>query len=522
MLATSSIYLCIIIVLRVAITTRIRRRIIPVLFYRHIPKYSVFLVFWVACIHMNAAAQQSPQGTADLADSTLVMVGSIPSQFYLQVNRKLEAADNQLTKKTVQYLRRFERQQERIQRKLQKLDPQALAAVPQATYNSLMQRVKAKSGVVGKLISTPYNSYVDSLGTSLAFIRQVGVMGDKAGVPLQSLDRLKGDLDVSQQVQTFIAERKSQLQAILSKYARIPGGLKSGYERLSKTAYYYSEQVKQYKETLHDRQAMEQKAMEVLDRIPAFEKFWQKNSLLAQLFPMPAGLGTVQGLAGLQSVGQVRQMIAQQLGTSVNSSGNLSSYVQQQFSEAQNSLNHLKDQVARLGGTSGSGSMEMPDFRPNSQKTRAFWKRLEYGVNVQHTPATALLPFISDFGITVGYRGSDRLTFGIGGSYKLGMGKDFSHIHFSSQGVGLRAWLDAEAHGSIWVTGGWEYNYYEAFSKLSDLKNIQQWQQNALVGIKKKYRMGKKDGSMTLLYDLLAPREVPRTSGLKFRIGYNF
>jgi len=46
------------------------------------------------------------------------------------------------------------------------------------------------------------------------------------------------------------------------------------------------------------------------------------------------------------------------------------------------------------------------------------------------------------------------------------------------------------------------------------------WQKSALAGITKKYKMGKKEGNMQLLYDFLAGQQRPVAQPLKFRIGY--
>ena len=127
---------------------------------------------------------------------------------------------------------------------------------------------------------------------------------------------------------------------------------------------------------LKEPDKIEQKALSILRNVPAFQKFWQKNSCLAQLFPTPANYGTLQALNGLQTNIQVQAMAAQQLGASATASGNPTQYLQQQMSHAQSFLNGLKEKVTSLGGTSGTGDMEIPDFQPNSQHTKKFLKRL--------------------------------------------------------------------------------------------------------------------------------------------------
>ncbi|MDE3212050.1 MAG: hypothetical protein KGM98_02355, partial [Bacteroidota bacterium] len=98
----------------------------------------------------------------------------------------------------------------------------------------------------------------------------------------------------------------------------------------------------------------------------------------------------------------------------------------------------------------------------------------------------------------------------------------WNHVALSSQGVGLRSYVAIKAKGSIWITGGWEYNYFNAFVKLRELYNINAWQKSALLGITKKYKIGKKEGNMQLLYDFLSRVEVPRGQAIKFRVGWSF
>jgi len=43
-----------------------------------------------------------------------------------------------------------------------------------------------------------------------------------------------------------------------------------------------------------------------------------------------------------------------------------------------------------------------------------------------------------------------------------------------------------------------------------------------LIGLSRKYKVGKKEGNMQLLYDFLYGRQTPPGTALKFRIGYTF
>jgi hypothetical protein len=197
-------------------------------------------------------------------------------------------------------------------------------------------------------------------------------------------------------------------------------------------------------------------------------------------------------------------------------------YVQQQVQTAQQDLDHLKSKIASLGGNSGSGDMVMPDFKPDHQKNRSFLQRLEYTVNWQTSPATPVLPVISDIGVGIGYKLTDNFTAGTGLSYKLGLGRSIDHISFSNQGVGIRSYADIRAKGSLWISGGFEYNYWQQFSSIHSIKDLSLWQRSALIGVTKKYSIDRRrQGSLQLLYDLLSASQIPHGQPLKFRIGYS-
>jgi len=166
----------------------------------------------------------------------------------------------------------------------------------------------------------------------------------------------------------------------------------------------------------------------------------------------------------------------------------------------------------------------MPDFKPNDQKTKTFWKRLEYGTNFQTTRNNYYFPTVSDFGLSVGYKLSERGTVGVGASYKLGWGNGIRHITFSSQGMGLRSFVDMRLKGSFSMTGGLEYNYTTPFTGVQ-LPGWDKWTKSGLIGLSKtmsmKSRVFKKT-KVQLLWDFLSYQQVPKTQAVLFRIGYDF
>ena len=176
-------------------------------------------------------------------------------------------------------------------------------------------------------------------------------------------------------------------------------------------------------------------------------------------------------------------------------------------------------------GTNGGSDLDMPEYKPNTQKTKSFLKRLEYGTNIQSAKSNYYFPTTTDIALSVGYKLNEKNTIGIGASYKMGWGKDISHINLSSQGIGFRSFMDMKLKGSFYASGGFEYNYQQPFGSIEQIKYLSVWQQSGLIGISKivslKTKYFKKT-KLQLLWDVLSYQQVPRTQAVKFRVGYSF
>ena len=444
----------------------------------------------------------------------------------------MNSANEQLTKESVKYLAKFQKQEAKLQRKLQKLNPETAIIKADEKYKSFSQKLKNKTAPINKIAGGEYSGYMDSLGTSLSFLKQCNGIGDKAKGSLESFNELQDKFQQSEKIKAFIAERKALLKETLSKYTHLPAGLKSQYDKLSKTAYYYSAQIHQIKETVKDPKKVEQTALGLLQKLPAFQKFMQKNSQLASMFNLPGSninADPTQALARLQTRASVQGMIQQRIAAG---GPNAMAQVQQNLQSAQAQLSDLKDQLLKssgIGSVTGNAA-DMPDFKPNEQKTKPFLNRLEYGFNVQFNKSNSVIPSGSDLALTLGYKMNDKSIIGVGASYKLGMGT-IENINLTSQGMGLRSYIDWKGpFGSsrikllsgLWMSGGFEMNYNSAFKNIDQLKNYPLWQRSALLGISKKYQISKKvKGNMQLLYDFFWIEHIHKQPWV-FRLGYNF
>ncbi|WP_205510092.1 hypothetical protein [Longitalea arenae] len=472
-------------------------------------------------------------GMAQDAKLTTDSVLHFPVSYFSKIENKYEHLEDRVTKQTEKYLQKLFSREKKMQRKLAKIDSSGakqLFANSEKEYTQMMTKVKADGDKLsGK--SGAYIPMLDSVKTSLSFLGQNNSllgqskeMQEKLQGSLSQVNQLQGKLQQAEQVKAFIQQRKQQIKVSLSRYTKLPAGLTKDFNDFKAQAYYYSAQIKEYREMLNDPDRLIQKGLTLLNKLPAFTQFMKQHSELASLFRLPDNYGTPQSLAGLQTRSQVQQQIQSQL---AGAGPNAQQYLQQNLQAAQSQLNQLKDKINKLGG-SGGDDMDMPDFKPNNQKTKSFWKRLEYGTNFQ-TAKNNFFPTTTDLGLSVGYKITDKSTVGVGASYKLGLGQDIKHIDITHQGMGLRSYLDIKLKGSFFASGGFEYNYQplktDSLPATSGVEEISPWKQSGLVGISKiisiKSKFFKKT-KLQLMWDFLSYQQLPRTQPVKFRVGYNF
>jgi hypothetical protein len=435
------------------------------------------------------------------------------------IEKKAEELQEKIINKSEKTLDRLQRREERIYKKMLNTKDSLIAKAALLDLSSKYKSLKGKirSSAMGNG-AKQYIPKLDTLNTALKFLDQNGVSG-KVKDALDKTESLRDKFQQAEEIKKFIAERKQQLKAQLENLGTV-----KQLKNFNKEVYYYSEQIKEYKEILHDSKKAERKVLELLSKTKLFNNFMRQNSLFASLFRLPGTDGdpvTQANLAGLQTRVQVNNLIQQQI---AGGGAAASNQFRQNLQSAQSQMNQLKSKVTQLGGN-GSDDI-MPDgFKPNSQKTRGFLKRLEIGTNTQTQKATNLFPVTSDLGLSIGYKLNDKSVIGIGASYKLGWGRGWGHIKLTNEGAGLRSFIDWKIKGSLWMTGGYEQNYKTAFSNVDQLRNLSSWLQSGLLGLSKvvsvKSKFFKKT-KLQLLWDFLSYQQVPRTHPVVFRVGYSF
>jgi len=453
----------------------------------------------------------------DLPNPALAGNEKVTEKYINAVDHKADYLSGELDKQTEKYLNKLEKQEARLKKRLAKVDSLAAHNIfvnTAAQYQSIQNKIKSKTDRVLKG-SGQYLPWLDSAGTSLKFLSNnplVNVNGNAAKITgaLSKVKLLENQFAQAGSVKEFIRQRKEYLSEQLKNY-----NLGSELKKYNQTAYYYTQQVNEYKQALDDPDKAINKAMQLLNKLPAFQKFMKENGMLAGLFDVPQDYAT--NMTGLQTRQQVQAIMTSQI-QAIGPNGQQD--VAQSLGAAQAELSKLRNRFPSSGAAE-----DMPDFKPKETKTKTFLQRLEYGTNIQTAKSNYFFPTTTDIAASIGYKISDKNIAGIGASYKMGWGKDIQHISLSSQGIGFRSFLDINLKGSFFVSGGFEYNYQQPFQSISAINNLRSWQQSGLLGISKvvslKTKFFKKT-KLQVLWDMLSYQQVPQTQPIKFRVGYSF
>ena len=447
--------------------------------------------------------------------STLDQTLSFPDKLFNALNKKAGKVEAKLDKATARYLAKLAKQEKKLHKQLNKKDSalsNQLFAGVESNYRGLQEVPN-----VGKPLNG-YCSHLDSLITALHFLKDQNLTTNpQLQKAVSAYTAVQDKLKQADAVKTYLKRRQALLQAQLGEF-----GILKEFKKYKQQVYYYRAQVQEHRTAFEDPSRLEARLMAALLKLPRFKEYFARNSMLGSLFRFPGS--NPDDIASpqqkLQTRASVNQLIQSRFGTSVSTAQLTSQTIQ----SAQSKLAILKQEEAQYSnGKNGQSnkSLEQPDFKPNNQKTKSFLKRLEYGGNVQSQRARYAFPVTSDIGLSVGYKVSDKSVVGVGGSYKLGLGRGWNNMALSHQGIGLRSYADYTLKRSFFISGGYEHNYRSRFSSIEQPRNYSAWQSSALIGISKRYSISKKlKGNMQLLWDFLSYQQVPRTEAVLFRVGY--
>lgn len=470
--------------------------------------------------NISIQASQKIPTSSKRVDSALLAIESIPTKYFSQVDKKIDKYSSRITGKTEKTLAKLAKWETKIKALLDKTSPETskkLFGENAITFSSLLEKLKKGE----KLIAdgqAEYDKYRDKLTTNIKYIQsQKGKLDEgynkTVSETANKLDKLNGEVANTEQINQIIRERKKQLLDEAIKYI----GKSKYLSKINKESYYYAQTLRNYKEIFSDKKKAEETAMNILNNIPAFQKFFRENSMLASLFGTASS--QTANLSGLQTRSSINGMMQERIAMG---GPNARELVSQKMQEAQGQLNSLKDKLSKYG--SGSSDADMPDFKPNGQRSKTFAQRLEYGANMLFNKSNSFIPATANLGLSVGYKVNDKSIIGFGAAYKLGFSIN-DKLRFSHQGVELRSFAEWKLKKQFFISGGYEMTHHDAFKNISALQQPNAWQQSALLGISKKFKLKNKlfkGSSIQLLYDFLWNQHEPAGQPVVFRTGYTF
>jgi CII-binding regulator of phage lambda lysogenization HflD len=456
-------------------------------------------IYWLTCLLTGALVSQA-QPEYQLTDKMLDALSD-----------RAGITDKKILSQTEKYLDKMEKLERSLRRKCEAKDSSVAKNVfanSDAYYGELRQKIHT----VNSPFSNVYSSKLDSLKTGLSFLSQSAALknlpgNEKIKAVLSRYEELQSTLNRTEGIKKHLLQRQQELKAQLAKL-NIPG-----LKKLEKQVYYYRARMDEYKRMWEDPVAMENKLLGLLRKIPEFGRFFDQYSGLGSVFQLN---GNTNALANpnLQTRSYLNSFVQATRGATLN--------IQ---SQVQNNLPSQANGLPQGLLPSGNGGEEMSSFTPNQQKTRSFFKRLEYGTTFQFARTSNFFPATTDIALSAGYKLNDNSVIGIGAGGKIGLGKSWKDITISGQGISLRSFLDLHLKGNWWISGGWEYNYQRSFSQIRSLYAIDDWKKSALLGLTKSISLkpkGLKKYRVQILYDFLHKQTLPFTEAIKFRMGYSF
>jgi hypothetical protein len=455
-------------------------------------------------------------------------LANFPNRLFAKINRKTSDLGARLDKQTEVYLKRLSKNEAKLKTELYKKDSCSARCLflndPEQQYAAYVNKIRTDTTLNSvRPTGGQYLPYADSLQGSLSFLSKNPQLLSHSTVAsaevegsVGNLQTLQGKMQQAEYSRQFVEERKEQIRQYIQMHANVSPAVSAIYSDYNKQLYYYQTQLNEYKDILNDPDKLLKTALGLLNKLPAFAAFMQKNSYLSGLFNVPDNYDMQGALPGMQTRDIINSMIDKQVAaggagaaTSLNSS----------FEAAEGKLDQLKDKVTSFGA--GGSNVDLPsNFQPNSQKVKTFFDRLVYGVDLQTVQSTYYLPATTTVGLSIGYKLNDKATIGVGAGYKIGWLSPTRKVSLSNQGASLRSYMDVKIKKSWYATGGFEYVYQPIsgvhfsmrnLAKVSFLKDCGKWNGSyfgALQGLDPRRKDSASNLCFASYYKVTVPYEI--------------
>lgn len=464
----------------------------------------------VLALLLNFAAPETCHAQTDT--SQLIVTGKT---LLVRRSKSLQRFADRQHRQQHRLLRRLARKEEKLLYRLRRSDS-ALYARYQSynrslSFDSLSRLAGKDSSSLAARTQHLVNGSVDSLQKIRAFLdNKAGLLNASLPATPGGLDRLGQQLSLQQYLDGQISQRMQSLKGLTA-------GLKDkipGLQGMEKDLYYARSRIKAFKELSDDPSAAEERALEYLQGTEGFSESFVANNNNA---PGSSGAaGTLNGSMGADELEKMGFQTKRQLQQHLQSQfGNQLSGIQQQMmgqvEEFQKPLKEgkrlLKESRQSLYDLRRTGK---PSFKVNPMRGFPFRQRLEKGYSVQTLRATGDRPALLDAGAQLAFRHSPRLSYGLGLVFSAGLGKDWSHIRLSFEGLGAKTFAQWQWQYGIGAYAGYERLWKQAaFSRdekavpfAASTHSTASWNESALMGLTKTYRVNSRwNGSIQVLWD---------------------
>jgi hypothetical protein len=443
---------------------------------------------------------------------------------YIDLNiRSLEKLSHRTQQQQQRLLKKLTRREHKLVRQLKQTDSAAYARLDQQplSFDSISRLLRADSAGKAARVWRKGNKAIDSLRGLQSFLRSkagaAGTVSPAAGDQSAKLGALQTDLNYQQYINSLIDQRSLNLNYLAGNAPALKG--------IQKDIFYGKSKLRAWKEMADDPSKAEEKALEWLQGAEGFDKAFSQAGSEGVSMQSATSADDLEKM-GFQTKRQVNATLKEKFGDGLsgvqqNMGAQVSGWQQQAqgvTGKATQAGNELKAAKADLSQTKQSlaslKDTKLPGFKVNPMRGLPFRQRIEKQYGWQTSRATLDgQPALLQLSGMAGFRHTPSLSYGLGISTSIGLGKDWNNIRFSFEGLGLRSYAAWK-----WKYGFGAYAGYERVFKQAAFTNNKEtspeeltpsvhntnfYQESVLIGLTKSYRINSRwNGAVQLLYDV--------------------
>jgi len=429
---------------------------------------------------------------------------------YIDFNvRVLDKYSRRIKRQQALFLKRLQRKEQRFARQLKHKDSAAYARyqLQQLSYDSISHLLNPDSATLVAKTKNKANKAIDSLKGVQTFIQNTAA---KAGVGNPGLDKYSSELSGLQQKLNY----REYITGLIDQHTRELKGIGSqsnipALSGIEQQAAYYKGRIKAWKEIADEPSRIEAKALEYLQGSNGFDQTLSKATIDPN--SMQAGMDAdALAAAGFQTKSVVNKALQQKFGNNISQVQNQVAGQVKQWEEKTQPLisdaKQVKQSVQQLK------QIKKPSLRLNPMRGKPLILRLEKQYGFQTLRSTNDKPALLSLSASIGYKQSPKLSFGIGTIGNIGLGKNWSNIRFSFEGIGVNVYSRFKWQYGIAGYAAYERTWKENVftGKTNDppeftpsVHNTANWSDAVVAGIEKQYKISTKyNGAVQLLVDL--------------------